>query len=127
MTPIRMEKIESASRIVISFIEAFNRHDVPAMMHLIGNDCLFETASPAPDGTIYTGKPAITQYFQDLFIHFPQTQLKAEELLGFGIRCMLRWRIDWTNPSGDTAHLRGMDLFRVEQDLICEKRSYIKA
>jgi predicted SnoaL-like aldol condensation-catalyzing enzyme len=126
MTPIRMEKIESASRIVMSFIEAFNRHDLSAMLLLISDDCLFEDASPAPDGTILKGKTAVAQYFRDLFIRFPQVHLKAEELLGYGIRCILRWRFDWTDPSGTTAHLRGMDLFRVQQDQICEKYSYIK-
>jgi len=126
MTPIRMEKIESASRIVMSFIEAFNQHDISAMMHFISDDCHFEIASPAPDGATITGKPAIAQYFQDVFTQCPQANLKAEELLGFGIRCILRWRLDWSDPSGNTSHLRGMDLFRVQQDLICEKYSYLK-
>jgi ketosteroid isomerase-like protein len=84
MTPIRMEKIESASRIAMAYIEAFNRHDISAIMQLISDDCHFETASPAPDGATMTGKPAITQYFQDLFTKFPQAHLKAEQLLGFG-------------------------------------------
>jgi ketosteroid isomerase-like protein len=126
MTPIRMEKIESASRIVMSFIEAFNRYDISAMMQFISDDCLFEDASPGPDGTTYTGKNAIAQYYQDLFTHFPQAHLKVEELLGYGIRCILRWRLDLTDPSGNPAHLRGMALFRVQQDLIGEKYSYIK-
>jgi ketosteroid isomerase-like protein len=126
MTPIRMEKIESASRIVMSFIEAFNRHDIPAIMHFISQDCLFEDSSPAPDGTALTGKPAIGQYYQTFFARFPQAHLKAEELLGYGIRCILRWRLDWTDPSGNPAHLRGIDLFRVQQDLIGEKLSYVK-
>jgi predicted SnoaL-like aldol condensation-catalyzing enzyme len=127
MTPIRMEKIESASRIVMSFIEAFNHHDISAMLQFISEDCLFETASPAPDGEKITGKPAIAQYFQESFTRFPQAQLHAEELLGYGIRCFLRWRVDWIDPTGESTHLRGMDLFRVQQDMICEKYSYIKA
>jgi predicted SnoaL-like aldol condensation-catalyzing enzyme len=127
MTPIRMEKIESASRIAMAYIEAFNRHDISAIMQLISDDCHFETASPAPDGATMTGKPAITQYFQDLFTKFPQAHLKAEQLLGFGIWGILRWRLDWSDPSGSTVYLRGMDLFRVQQDLLSERYSYIKA
>ncbi len=34
MSPTRMAKIESAIRIVLQFNEAFNRHDVAAMMQL---------------------------------------------------------------------------------------------
>jgi hypothetical protein len=127
MTPIRMEKIESASRIAMAYIEAFNRHDISAMMQFISDDCHFETASPAPDGATITGKTAIAQYFQELFTKFPQAHLKAEQLLGFGSWGILRWCLDWSDSSGSTVHLRGMDLFRVQQDLFCEKYSYIKA
>jgi predicted SnoaL-like aldol condensation-catalyzing enzyme len=126
MTPIRMEKIESASRIVMAYIEAFNRHDIPGIVQFVSDDCRFEDSSPAPDGTVYKGKAPISQYYQAFFDRFPQAHLKAEELLGYGIRCMLRWQLDWIDPSDNPAHVRGIDLFRVQQDLICERYSYIK-
>jgi ketosteroid isomerase-like protein len=126
MTPIRMQKIESAARIVMAFTEAFNQHDIPAMMQLLSDDCLFEETSPAPDGTTYSGKTAITQYYHDFFTHSPQGHLKIEELLGYGIRCSMRWRYDWVDAAGNPAHLRGLDLLRVQNGLICEKLSYVK-
>ena len=67
MSPIRMSKVESAIRIVLEFNEAFNRHDMAGMMQLMSEDCVFENMHPAPDGTVYSGKEAITQFWQDFF------------------------------------------------------------
>ncbi len=36
--------------IVERFNEAFNRHDVDAVMRLMTEDCVFENTRPAPDG-----------------------------------------------------------------------------
>jgi hypothetical protein len=116
----------SCERNFSPFTEAFNQHDIPAMMQLISDECLFEDTSPAPDGTTYNGKTAITSYYQNFFLRFPQAHLKVEELLGYGIRSIIRWRVDWVDIAGHPAHLRGLDLLRVQNGLICEKLSYIK-
>lgn len=126
MTPIRMERLESGVRTIIEFNQAFNRHDVPAMMQLISEDCTFESTSPAPDGTVFKGKVAITRFYQDFFTQSPHAQIKIEETFGFGYRCIMRWRYDWQDTAGNPAHVRGVDLYRVQNGLIQEMFSYLK-
>jgi predicted SnoaL-like aldol condensation-catalyzing enzyme len=126
MSPIRMERIESAVRIVIAFNEAFNQHDIAAMMQLLSEDCIFEDTTPAPDGGLYSGKAALTQYWQRYFTQSPHAHIKVEEIFGFGIRCIMRWRYEWGNEAGNTGHVRGVDIFRVQNGSICEKLSYVK-
>jgi predicted SnoaL-like aldol condensation-catalyzing enzyme len=121
-----MEKIESGMRLVIAFNEAFNRHDLAGMMQLTSDDCVFEDTAPAPDGTLYTGKAAIAEYWQGFFTASPQAHIKVEEMLGVGIRCIMRWRYDWVDAAGNPGHVRGMDMFRVQNGLITEKLSYVK-
>ncbi len=70
MSPIRMSRVEEAIRAVLAFNEAFNRHDVAGMMALMSEDCVFENTAPAPDGTLYSGKEAVTQFWQDFFREF---------------------------------------------------------
>jgi ketosteroid isomerase-like protein len=41
------------------FNEAFNRHDVDAVMALMTPDCVFENTFPAPDGERFEGAPAV--------------------------------------------------------------------
>jgi len=121
MSPARMAKIESGIRIVLEFNEAFNRHDVDAMMKLMSEDCVFENTDPAPDGTVYSGKQAVTLFWQDFFQQSPQARIEIEDIFGFGEKCIMRWRYSWGE-----GHVRGVDLFKVEDGLIREKLSYVK-
>ena len=126
MSPIRMSRLESAVRVVLSFNEAFNRHDVAGMMQLMSDDCVFENTNPAPDGAVYSGKPAVAQFWQDFFRESPQAHIKIEEIFGLGLRCIMRWRYDLVDGAGSKGHVRGVDIFQVKNGLICEKLSYVK-
>ena len=126
MSPARLSRLESAMRVVIDFNEAFNRHDVPGMMQLVSEDCIFENTAPAPDGTTYSGEKLITQFWQDFFRESPQAHIKIEEVFGLGMRCVMRWRYDWVDAAGKSGHVRGVDIFRVENGSIREKLSYVK-
>ena len=126
MSPIRLSRLESAIRVVLEFNEAFNRHDVTGMMRLMSDDCVFENTVPAPDGTPYSGKEAVTQFWQDFFRESPQAHIKIEEIFGLGYRCIMRWRYDWVDAAGIKGHVRGVDIFQVKNGAICEKLSYVK-
>ena len=126
MSPYRMSKLESAIRVVLAFQEAFNRHDVSGMMQLMSDDAVFENYSPAPDGTVYSGKEAITQFWQDFTRESPNAQLKVEEIFSLGERCIMRWKYSWENTGGEKGHLRGVDIIRVRNGAIQEMLSYVK-
>ena len=126
MSPTRLSKLESAMRVVLAFNEAFNRHDVPGMMALMSDDCIFENTSPAPDGTVYTGKEAVTQFWRDFFRESPHARIKIDEIFGLGNRCIMRWRYDWEDAAGEKGHVRGVDIFKVEEGFITQKFSYVK-
>ncbi|HTX80423.1 MAG TPA: nuclear transport factor 2 family protein [Longilinea sp.] len=126
MTPARMAKVESAIRTVLEFNEAFNRHDVTGMMRLMSDDCRFEDTAPAPDGTVYIGKEAVMRFWQGFFRESPRAHIDIEEIFGLGERCIMRWNYSWVDTTGQTGHVRGVDVFRVRDNLILEKLSYVK-
>lgn len=126
MSPTRVSRFETAIRVVLEFNEAFNRHDVPAMMRLMSDDCVFENTSPAPDGTVYSGKEAVTTFWEEFFHESPHAHINIEEIFSAGTRCIMRWRYDWVDAAGNPGHVRGVDLYRVENGLIREKLSYVK-
>lgn len=126
MSPIRMSRLEAGVRLVLEFHEAFNRHDVAGMMQLMSEDCLFENTQPTPNGTVYSGKAAVTQFWQDFFHESPQAQIEIEEIFGLGNRCVMRWRYNWGDGGGEAGHVRGVDLFKIKNGAICEKLSYVK-
>ena len=126
MSPARMDKVEAAMRVVLAFNDAFNQHDVAGMMKLMSDDCVFENTSPAPDGTRYAGKPAVTQFWHDFFRDSPHAHIEIEEVQGLGLRCTMRWTYSWVDAAGTPGHVRGVDLFQVKNGLIVEKLSYVK-
>jgi hypothetical protein len=121
-----MSRLESAIRVVLEFNEAFNHHDVAGMMELMSDDCVFENTDPAPDGTLYSGKEAVTQFWQNFFLESPQAHIEIEEIFSLGSRCVMRWRYEWVNIAGTKGHVRGVDIFQVKDGLISEKFSYVK-
>jgi limonene-1,2-epoxide hydrolase len=126
MSPTRMARLESGIRVVLEFNAAFNRHDVAGMMQLMSDDCVFENTDPAPDGTAYAGKEVVAQFWRDFFRDSPHAHIEVEEIFGFGMRCIMRWRYDWVDGAGEKGHVRGVDIFQVKNDLIYEKLSYVK-
>jgi len=123
---MKMSKLEGGMRLVLQFNEAFNRHDVAGMMQLMSDDCIFENTDPAPDGAVYKGKKAVTQFWQDFFRESPKAHIDVEDIFGLGIHCVMRWRYNWVDAAGKQGHVRGVDIYQVKDGLICEKLSYVK-
>lgn len=126
MSPIRMSKIESGVRLVLAFNDAFNKHDVTEMMKMMSEDCVFENTDPAPNGTVYSGKEAVTQFWHDFFRNSPNAHIEIEEIFGMGFRCVMRWNYSWVDSTGNKGHVRGVDIFKIKEGLISEKLSYVK-
>jgi len=126
MSPARMSKIESGTRLVLEFGKAFNRQDVAAMAQFLCEDCVLETGSPAPDGAVYRGRAAAAGYWQALFRELPGAHLEIEEVFGIGLRCVMRWKLAWAGDGGEAAHLRGIDVFEMREGLIYRMFTYVK-
>ncbi len=126
MSPAHMSKVEAAMRLVLEFNEAFNRHDVDGMMKLMGEDCVFENTEPAPDGTTYSGKEAVTKFWQEFFRESPHAHIDIEEIFSAGSHCIMRWKYSWVDSAGQKGHVRGVDIFREKEGLLSEKFSYVK-
>lgn len=107
------------------FNEAFNRHDVDAVMALMTDDCVFENTNPAPDGARYTGAASVRDYWEKFFASNPDARFETEEMIVSGDRCVVRW-IYRKIRNGQPWHLRGIDVFRVRDGKVDEKFSYVK-
>lgn len=126
MSPVRMSKIEAAIRMVLEFNTAFNNHDVDGMMVLMSDDCVFDNTYPSPDGTLYQGKEAVARFWEEFFQESPSARIEIEDIYGLGKRCIMRWRYEWVDANGDVGHVRGVDLYQVDDQGIREKLSYVK-
>jgi ketosteroid isomerase-like protein len=107
------------------FNEAFNRHDVDAIMALMTPDCVFDSTRPAPDGERLVGQDRIRAFWEAFFNRSPSARFDEEEIFAAGDRCVVRWRYGWIRD-GEPGHVRGVDVFRVRDGKVAEKLSYVK-
>jgi uncharacterized protein (TIGR03086 family) len=106
--------------------EAFGRGDVDAIMAQLTPDCVFESTSPAPDGTRFEGADAVREQWQKLFDETSEGQFETEESVVLGDRAVVRWRFSWLDPDGSRGHVRGVDVLRLRDGRVAEKLSYVK-
>jgi ketosteroid isomerase-like protein len=116
----------STIEVINKFNEAFNRHDVQAVMNLMTEDCVFENTYPSPDGERFEGQDAVRRYWEEFFGSSPDSVFQSEEMITLGDRCVVRWRYDWTNTEGESGHIRGVDVLRVRDGKVAEKFAYVK-
>jgi ketosteroid isomerase-like protein len=107
------------------FNEAFNRHDVDAIMALMTDDCVFDNTLPVPDGQKYIGQEAVRGYWTRFFERSPKARFESEEIIGMGDRCVVTWIYHWIRD-GAPGHVRGVDVFKVRDGRVAEKFSYVK-
>jgi ketosteroid isomerase-like protein len=117
---------DAAIEVVIRFNEALNIRDVETMMGLMTESCVFENTYPPPDGTRYEGREAVRAFWEDFFRSSRQAWLEIEEIFGLGQRCVMRWKYHWVDLAGQAGHIRGVDIYTVENGLITQKLSYVK-
>lgn len=112
--------------VIKRFNDALNRHDVNAVMALMTDDCVFENTYPPPDGTRYQGQAAVRGFWEDMLRSSPDARFTTEEMVAAGDRGTVRWRYDYTDEAGVKGHIRGIDLFRIQDGKVAEKLSYVK-
>ena len=106
------------------FNEAFNRHDVDAVMDAMTEDCVFESTSP-PHGERHVGQDAVRAAWEAFFAASPTAHFDAEEVIVTGDKCVVRWAYSWTD--GDApGSVRGVDVITVRGGKVAEKLAYVK-
>jgi ketosteroid isomerase-like protein len=110
---------------VHAFNEAFNRHDVDAVMEAMTEDCVFDSTRPPPDGERIVGQAAVRAFWEQFFARSPSARFETEEIFASGDRCVVRWAYHWVKDD-KPGHIRGVDVFRVRDGKVAEKLSYVK-
>ncbi len=111
-----MEPLE----LVEAFGAAWAGHDLDAAISFLSDNCVFDATGPAPDGSRHVGPNEIRQAWKAIFDD-PASRFEPEETFGSGDRVIQRWRYSWAD-----GHVRGIDVFKVSNDRITEKFSYVK-
>jgi len=110
-----------------SFADAFNAHDVNAIMSHMTNDCVFEaSAGPDFDGEKFSGQEEVKKAFEDVFALFPDAHWGNPQHFISGNRGFSEWTFTGTKSDGTKVEVTGCDLFTFKNGKIAVKNSYRK-
>jgi steroid delta-isomerase-like uncharacterized protein len=120
-----------SSEVTLEFLDAFgeawNRHDVEAIMAFMADDCAFETtAGPEVCGKRYEGGAAVRQAFARVFSIFPDAHFGNPRHFVAGDRGCTEWTFTGTGADGKRVEVHGCDLFTFRGGKIALKSSYFK-
>lgn len=110
-----------------SFADAFNAHDLKAIMFHMTDDCVFEASmGPDFDGEKFTGQEQVRSAFENVFTTFPDAHWGNARHFISGNRGFSEWIFTGTKSDGTRVEVTGCDLFTFKDGKIAIKDSYRK-
>ncbi len=111
-----------------AFAEAWNRHDLEALMSFMTDDCVFCTAGgDSKFGTRVEGADAVRERFADVWTSMPDARWDDASHFVSGDRGLSEWTFSGTRPGGERVEVRGCDVFTFRDGRIAVKDTYLKA
>jgi steroid delta-isomerase-like uncharacterized protein len=110
-----------------AFADAWNRHDVDALMSFMTDDCVFDASAGADVcGTHYIGREAVRAAYAEVWSVFPDAAWSNARHLIHGDRGLSEWTFTGTRTDGSRVKVNGCDLFTFRDGKIAVKNSYRK-
>ena len=124
MTPVNTPTPE---QLLQAFADAFNRHDLDALMSMMTADCVFETsAGDAVNGSRHEGQSAVRSAFAAVFDLYPDAHWGDAKHFVAGDRGVSEWTFTGTLRDGRRVEVNGCDLFTLRDGRIAIKNSFRK-
>jgi ketosteroid isomerase-like protein len=110
-----------------SFADAFNAHDIKAIMFHMTDDCVFQASAGIElDGEKFTGQKQVKKAFENVFATFPDAHWGNPRHFILGNRGFSEWIFTGTKLDGTKVEVTGCDLFTFKEGKIAIKNSYRK-
>lgn len=109
------------------FLEAFNQHDLDAIMEFFAEDCSMDMPrGPARWGSRFTGKAEVREALASRFKGLPDVHYGNDRHWACGNMGFSEWTLTGTTPSGEHVEVRGADHLEFRDGKIIRKDSYWK-
>ena len=111
-----------------AFGDAWNRHDIDALMSFMTDDCVFMTAGgPDACGTRHVGFDAVRKAFPAAWVASPDAQWRNAQHVVVGDFGVSQWTFTGTAPDGSRIESDGVDVFTFRNGKIAVKNVFRKS
>lgn len=109
------------------FLEAFNRHDLDAIMDYFADDCVFYMPrGSTPRGDQYTGKDQVRAGLAKRFEGIPDVHYGDDRHWVGEDFAVSEWTLTGTSVAGKRIEVRGVDLLEFANGKIIRKDAFWK-
>jgi steroid delta-isomerase-like uncharacterized protein len=117
----------AALEVLERFGEAWNRHDLDAMMSFMADDCVYcASFGPDLDGMTYEGRAAVREGFARFLAAFPDGRFEDVRSFAAGNRAASQWTFVFIGADGERMRVCGCDLYALEDGKIRRKDAFRK-
>jgi ketosteroid isomerase-like protein len=114
-------------KMLAAFADAWNRHDVDALMSFMTPDGVFEaSAGNTVNGERHEGAAAVRAAYAAVFATYPDARWNNARHFVAGDRGFSEWTFTGTMKDGKRVEVTGCDLFTFKNGKIAVKNSYRK-
>lgn len=111
-----------------AFGDAWNRHDIDALMGFMSDECVFQAAGgPDACGARHVGTAAVRKAFAAVWETVKDAQWENGQHHVAGDRGVSQWTFTGTAPDGTRIETDGVDLFTFRNGKISLKNAFRKA
>ena len=118
---------QALEQLLKEFAEAWNRHDVDALVSMMTDDGVFEaSAGNDVNGERHEGRHAVRAAYEAVFAQYPDARWADARHLVKGNRGVSEWTFTGTLKDGTRVEVMGCDLFTFRNGRIAVKNSFRK-
>lgn len=121
------ERDRATVELLQAFGDAWNRHDIEALMGFMHEDCVFHAVGgPELLGRTFTGRQAVREGFELAWRNFPDAAWRAPQHFVAGDRGVTESTFCGTRADGSRIEARMVDVFTFRDGRIAVKNAYRK-
>ena len=125
------DRASPAGAVSVAFLQAFsdawNRHDIEALMSFMADDCVFHAVAGADAmGHSFVGRDAVRGGFELAWKNFPNAAWRDAEHLVCGARGVSESTFSGTKADGTRIEARMVDIFTFRDGKIAVKNAFRK-
>lgn len=128
-TQIESQKMAITEETLKQALDAFNRHDLDAIMEYFSEDCSFDfPRGPEPWGKRFIGKAEVREALAGRFRGIPDVHYGEDShwISDDGNKGVSEWTLTGTTTAGVKVNVRGCDLWEFQDGKVTRKNSYWK-